>query len=188
MPNWCECELRVSGKTKQEVLKFKAYAAGYKDEVEMLSEEVAGETRKKPLDENQFIPYPKEFRLLDEAHHGDRTLTLEEKQFLRNLGFDLERDGFNQGGYEWCVENWGTKWGFCDVRSRWVGERTLLYEFITAWSPPLPLIKKMGEMFPGLRFDLGYWEGGMGFRGRFVVENGKVIRNTTEEYSGPRGG
>ena len=31
------------------------------------------------------------------------------KAYIDKYGFP--KDGYNQGGYQWCCDNWGTKWG-----------------------------------------------------------------------------
>ena len=49
--------------------------------------------------------------------------------------------------YDWCRENWGTKWNASDVRLE-EGPMTLHYYFDTAWSSPRPVIQKLSEMFP----------------------------------------
>ena len=90
----------------------------------------------------------------------------EEKELLVN--------GLN--GHGWCCKHWGTKWGICEgnVDSEGVDRGNINYCFDTAWSPPIPLIKKMGELFPDLMFSLEYSEPGMNYEGRFVMEKGKV--------------
>jgi hypothetical protein len=57
--------------------------------------------------------------------------------------------------YEWTCANWGTKWNairFCLEK-----DEATCFEcsFDTAWAPPVPVWKKMGEMFPTLDFELG---------------------------------
>jgi len=64
----------------------------------------------------------------------------------------------------------------------------LQFNFDCAWSPPTPLIKRLSEMFPTLRFNMQYWEGGAGFQGIAQYMNGKEIKNVTMDYSGRRGG
>jgi hypothetical protein len=106
------------------------------------------------------------------------------------------KDGYNQGGYNWCVNNWGTKWGFCDIElveeiyQKGKDDKCseLFYTFNTAWSPALPLIKKMGKMFPSITFDLRYFEQGAGFNGMYIVNKGKVTQDHSGEYFGDRGG
>lgn len=167
MPNWCDCELTIHG--PHEVShRFVEFAAN-------------GD---RLLDEDKFIPYPEKFRKRDEARKK-----WEEDQ-KRNGGktdwSKAPKDGFNSGGYEWCGANWGTKWGFCDVTLS--GRYPPFYKFKTAWNPPSLLIKKMGEMFPELRFELEYFERGAEFCGTFTVDGGVVECDESREYRGERGG
>ena len=98
------------------------------------------------------------------------------------------KDGFNDGGYEWCVLNWGTKWGICHPTMLEHDTRELKYGFECAWSPSLPIIEKMSELFPNLKFKLKYWEMGMGYKGIMICNHGKVISHRDSEYHGHRGG
>jgi len=84
------------------------------------------------------------------------------------------KDGYNSGGYEWCVENWGTKWGFYDVQTA-PRKRGLFYTFRTAWSPPAPLVMAMSRAFPDLTFKLRYYEGGAAYKGLFLAAHGEVL-------------
>jgi len=183
MPNWCENDLTVTG-PKEAVLRFKELAKGKKHGEDTV------------LSEENFIPYPEDFRILDEASPflGEhKELPDDVRRRLEAKGLDVTRDGYNQGGYEWCIENWGTKWGFCDPKlvgeyDYGDGKYCLQYSFDTAWSPPIPLVKKMGEMFPELEFDLRYFEGGCGFNGILRIEGGEVVIDRCAEYFGYRGG
>lgn len=181
MPNWCESELSVYGEEK-EVKKFRAFAQG-EDGV---------------LDANKFIPYPKRFRLLDEKarlnnekyeaaikeatkHIPADMPSGEEKNRLwqeavKTVPFEYMRDGYNQGGYDWCCSNWGTKWNFCNTEIRSYGSE-LHYTFDTAWSPITPVIAKMAARFPKLSFNYKYSEEGMGFMGRAIFENGACLQD-----------
>ena len=174
MPNWCENDLTIEGKLER---------------LQEFREKLRGQNRNgedTPLNEDALIPYPEEFRKMD----------TEASQYLKEHPDDWRnapKDGFNSGGYERCIQNWGTKWGFCrvqepELRKYGDDEGTLVYQFDTAWSPPLPLIKKMGELFPDLVFDLRYFEGGMQFNGIFRIENGQVTDERSGDYFGNRGG
>jgi len=94
---------------------------------------------------------------------------------------------YSKVGYEWCNENWGTKWGAYDIEVQ-ENKKELIYNFLSAWSPPEPVVKAMGEKFPMLTFKLKYYEGGMQFKGVLVVKNGKVVKTVNEDYHGHRGG
>jgi len=105
-------------------------------------------------------------------------------------GHKLLLDWYNRAGYDWCIGNWGTKWGLYDVKMTGddfeSGE--VSYTFRTAWSPPVPVIKAMSEKFPTLRFDLRYYESGGGYQGQAVFEAGATIKEWEGAYHGSRGG
>ena len=179
MPNWCECDLSVSvpwgqelteedrKKAKPELKRFKEFSTTEK--------EIDGKKETNILDTNKFIPYPEKFRKLDkEAAKAKNPFSV--------------KDGFSSGGYEWCCKNWGTKWGICHAEFLEEGNEELKYEFECAWSPPLPVIKKMSELFPLLEFELRYFEMGCGFKGLYRCENGELTKDETGAYYGSRGG
>ena len=193
MPNWCECELYVKGERK---------------EIQQFLEKAKGENG--ILDFNSFIPYPEEWRKLDKAYWGNmekitclrrklkETKNAREKQKIQKqiekISKEMpEKDGFNQGGYEWCITNWGTKWNARHLddyspNPEELGDNLILVRFDTAWSPPIPVVGKMSEMFPQLEFTLKYFECGMGFQGIFKASKGEVIADKCVEYFGDRGG
>jgi len=56
--------------------------------------------------------------------------------------------------YDWCVENWGTKWDAYkysterdDVEVDVEDDLIVTMEFLTAWGPPEPILKKINEKF-----------------------------------------
>ena len=51
--------------------------------------------------------------------------------------------------YEWCNENWGTKWNSCDNNSD-LEARTII--FSTAWSCPIPIVIALAKKFPDIDF------------------------------------
>lgn len=185
MPNYCDCELMVSGPrvTLDEFRK------------ELEGDNADGEV----LDANKIIPYPAIFALLDKLNAFEvnqskvpsAELTVEESKLLLEAalaGHDIKNDGYNQGGYEWCLENWGTKGSFYQSSIARETSRSIHYSFMTAWSPPAPLIERMGEMYPKLSFRLKYFEGGAAFQGVFAMKAGQVVKDVSRRYSGNRGG
>jgi hypothetical protein len=70
------------------------------------------------------------------------------------------------------IEQWGTKWIGYDVC---IGDSAI--DFCTAWTPPVPVIKKLAELHKELVFTLEYAEPGMMFRGRAVAKwQGNTVR------------
>jgi hypothetical protein len=172
MPNYCECDLYVSGP---------------KTRLEEFFREVAGE--ESPFDFNRLIPYPERFR------ERDRLAEEWWKKAPEERTDSCPKDGFNQGGYEWRVEHWGTKWNACGVRldrdecpQDGAADDCFTFSFSTPWSPPTPVIEHAAARFPELSFDLFYFESGAGFRGKFTCRDGRVMCDEMRPYSGSRGG
>jgi hypothetical protein len=77
------------------------------------------------------------------------------------------------GWYDWCVNNWGTKWdvggqpehhGLKATRV----DNQVSASFDSAWAPPVGLYDKLFEL--GYNVNATYWEPGMGFCG--IWDNG----------------
>ena len=66
---------------------------------------------------------------------------------------------------------WGTKWSPIDVDVVEVGNE-LIYYFSTAWGPPLPIVKKISELFPEVEVEIKYMELGNLFAGKTTYVNG----------------
>lgn len=177
MPNHCENDLRVEATSEQELRDFMAAVR---------SEEVEGESS--PFSLNKIIPYPEHFAKADKASA--------DWEKANPLGDWKHRpkDGFNQGGYEWCNANWGTKWDAYDfgqteeeIHPEWK-EFAVTFHFSTAWAPPKPVIEAAAKRWPNLTFDLRYFEGGSGFNGWLECKDGKVTNDKSGDYFGNRGG
>jgi len=154
MPNWCYNELRITG-----------------DEEKLIELQNLVQGKNGCLDFDKVIPYPDEYRKQDEYC---AKLPPEERYKVK--------DGYNSGGYDWCIATWGTKWNACEPSYNTDGE-TIMYSFDTAWSPPEPIVEKLSEMFPTLHFELRFEEGGMGFSGYSIYEKGIQIEYATGSYN-----
>ena len=75
--------------------------------------------------------------------------------------------------YDWCVNNWGTKW---DIGAKGEDkglkatrvENEITATFDSAWSPPIGLYEKLVEL--GYNVRATYWEPGMAYCG--IWDNG----------------
>ncbi len=112
MPNWCENELTITGPDVRKILDS-IRSASHEDEDARI------------LDFNRIIPYPEIYRELDRRAQTyrekfaaiakddpNRTQKLETlaAEYGVEPGTPWIKDGYNSGGYEWCCENWMTKW------------------------------------------------------------------------------
>ena len=152
MPNWCMNAVEWQG-NPEDVSKCTAFV----------------KTKENQFDFNQVLPYPKKFRDLDDKVQKMRDENADWK--------DIPTDGYNSGGYDWCIANWGTKWNACEAYTD-----DGYSSFDTAWSPPLPVIEKLSKMFPTLRCVIRFEEGGMDFSGIYVFENGMVTDSKEGGY------
>jgi len=174
MPNWCENDLMVEGKTKDVLAFCQGIGEG--------------------LDFNSFIPYPKEFKEMDDIRlKWLENNTLPGGQMKPGVSYaDAPNDGYNSGGYNWCINNWGTKWGAYEVViddvSNYGDGASVVIHFNTAWYTCKPVVVEMSKRFPQLEFDLRYYEQGMGFHGRMVCKGGEILSDQEGQYFGQRGG
>lgn len=178
MPNWCECDLfiRAKDECKNKELELKKFIMfAIRDD----------EEHRDVLSTENFIPYPSTFKEMDKKDPN--------KSFnLNKHGKDEKHllvDGMN--GYDWCCVNWGTKWGICraTITEQNLRENRLVYSFECAWSPALPVVEKMSELFPNLLFTIQYYECGAGYQGEAEYDNGECVFHEDKEYfDGTRGG
>lgn len=97
----------------------------------------------------------------------------------------IEKYGYKDW-YGWCLDNWGTKWGDCElVVNNFINKdsdtATLELHYETAWGPALEALTHISTLFPKLIFYTFYREEGMGFAGYHKVCNGNVIIDQSAE-------
>lgn len=181
MPNWCRNEVKfnlmdssIANLMIEAILDFlKETIPNYDSRIRIANKVNDKEGVKfweremidrKLVDFNNLVPYPDEFRLRDED-----AATLDPEEFKKKYNCGIVRDGYNQGGYEWCIANWGTKWNARDVV--WVPQHKTLY-FETAWSPVFSIVSALHKRFPEVNIAFEYYERGAGVVGgcEFIPE------------------
>jgi hypothetical protein len=186
MPNHCESDLTVTGPDAA------------------IEEFLARFCKNDAPDLNAIRPYPQRFLDLDAAAEEwtDGLKVLRERvkptddewkaiyeEYVSTRG-PWPKDGFNSGGYEWCIQNWGTKWGCYSglMDDRLPGEPLVLH-FETAWSPfNIDLLQIVSAALPSLTFQYDSYERGAAYQSHATVEGGEVREAATAEYRGNRGG
>jgi len=111
---------------------------------------------------------------------NEDTLPIIIKNYIREDGrgekiFDfelIEPIGDVPDWYDQRIDKWGTKWVGYDLD---IGDSDI--DFYSAWSPPLPIIKKLAELHKDFVFRLEYYEIGMAFRGVYTAkwQDGEVL-------------
>lgn len=177
MPNHCHNDL---------------YIDGPKEQVDALLSLIGADQEELKFDFNTILPYPAQFADRDREYKE-----LGRKEFAAKYG-EGASNGYNSGGYEWCSENWGTKWSAYEVARRdYLG---VCVTFQTAWSPPNPVIVALHNLFPTCTLRLEYFEKGAAFAGGFSLMSesdwyeddpwaaGTITGQWEATYGGHRGG
>ena len=211
MPNWCDCELTLRGKNVKQCVESvqgeptqddDGYRLDFNKIVPMpaiLEGTVAGYEANCGLalldDEKglQMLSWPWVERLgitdLDglRKYLRERPVAAEyEKAGKHALQAKGETGYYNW--YDWSVANWGTKWNACYCAKVEKSETKITIGFLSAWSPPSPVVQELAKQYPHLTATLRYWEGGEGFRGTLVVKGDRTLKNACYQYSGWQGG
>lgn len=110
-------------------------------------------------------------RVLEETHD----MPAEEKEQLYEKGQIYVSNIENYGcatWYDWCVNNWGTKWNAYSCTEESEDEIT----FETAWSNPEPIMLKLSEMYPEATIEHWWADEDMGSNdGYRVYEGGEIV-------------
>lgn len=102
-----------------------------------------------------------------------------EFDFVKVVPMPAEEEG---NWYNWCCENWGTKWNSESVILEQF-EECLKISFLSAWAPPIPVISALAKKFPAADFELSYYEAGMCFCGVNEYHNGEETYEMEGDFS-----
>ena len=85
------------------------------------------------------------------------------------------RQDYQKGGYPWCSQTLGSKWGAYHQERRWCDGK-LQYTFDTAWGPlDEGVIQAMSSHYPKLEFNYEWDEPGCEFDGMIEVKDGEIV-------------
>lgn len=100
-------------------------------------------------------------------------------EFGKRIAENIKEHG-SKDWYDWCCDNWGTKWNAFDVEVEDIDEENDIcwFKFTTAWCPPEGWIKELSKHCD---FTLNCEVEGSDTRYRYVCENG-VLRYFESEF------
>lgn len=76
--------------------------------------------------------------------------------------------------YDWCVDNWNTKWNAYECTPVEPADRRL--EFLTAWAGVPPIVEAISNRCPSVTVRYAWADENIGYNvGKAVYENGKEI-------------
>jgi hypothetical protein len=84
--------------------------------------------------------------------------------------------------YDWCVANWGTKWGAYDVTDWNVFKNEAFVTFNTAWSPPTEFLINASKLYPNLQFKNTFCDEGGSFLGWEIISDGEKVDEAVYRY------
>jgi len=131
-------------------------------------------------------PYPKALDITAGREGPDDSP--EQKALVAAEESNLDKYG-HKNWYDWCVNNWGTKWNaggdnpdmMVDYDYDEDGDTVIaLFQFDTAWAPPLGVLEKLMDTHPELSIECRYHEPGVGFFG--VWTDGSDRCYETEQF------
>lgn len=103
----------------------------------------------------------------------DKEMTLKEAGMIYCSNLDLYG---SVNWYDWCCDNWGTKWNACDVYCDWFNDNELFYEFNTAWSAPYGVFEEIAEDYPDISFEVLYADEDIGSNcGRITFNDHRLV-------------
>ena len=185
MPNWCTNSLHISGDEAQR--------RDFIERITTTDEEGRKEYRILP----NLFPTPEELQITSTfvtAEPNPKWLewvadgTWSQADYDERVARDADIYAKQQANlakyghkdwYDWCVANWGTKWGDCDTELL-DDSNTIDITFQSAWSPPVDAIIHISTLFPDLVFSMSWYEEGMDFYGGMAVKNGEHRLNEGE--------
>jgi hypothetical protein len=151
MPNWCDNVVEITGP---------------KESRDKLLKEVRDHADRKKL-------------VFPDMEKEDLISLLQ--TFIPVSDYFTSMEGYNNGGYEWCLRNWGCKWPEKDVHIVELEDSTDLM-FDTPWAPPLEGYYLISTLYPDLMFTHYYKDEGAMFMGIQVYQNGiKVFENEIDD-------
>lgn len=103
---------------------------------------------------------------------------------------NIEKYG-HKDWYDWCIANWGTKWGDYDtyisdgpvyIKSHGEAKSQVSFNYTTAWGPGIQGLVHISERFPTLWFVNSYEESGMGFYGCVTIHGGDILIDEEAQF------
>ncbi len=127
--------------------------------------------------------------VLEDLHNHSADISDDEEKKIWDIGVTAVDNLYKYNAptwYEWCNDNWNTKWNACGYDENTDYSDSDFIWFQTAWSAPVPVIQKLSEMYPNIELslqfadeDLGQNCGEMKFKGGNIIE--EYIPETRKE-------
>ena len=166
MPNWCSNRVVISGDVES-VQSFKKAVHGL------------GAREHSAFSFNSIIPMPEELatvqspvRIMTEEEieeykkkHSDSEWMIGTLPITQEYSDELMNKYHSNNWYDWCTDNWTSKWDCTDVYLDADEPDYLQYRFDTPWGPPENIYYVLTAQHPNVHISWFYDEPGMQFAG-----------------------
>ena len=120
--------------------------------------------------------------VLEDLHNHSADISDDEEKKIWDIGITAVDNLYKYNAptwYEWCNDNWNTKWNACGYDENTDYSDSDFIWFQTAWSTPIPVIKKLSEMYPNIELTLEFADEDLGQNcGEMKFKDGDIF----EEY------
>lgn len=120
--------------------------------------------------------------VLEDLHNHSADISDDEEKKIWDIGVTAVDNLYKYNAptwYEWCNDNWNTKWNACGYDENTDYSDSDFIWFQTAWSAPVPVIQKLSEMYPNIELSLQFADEDLGQNcGKMKFKGGNII----EEY------
>ena len=202
MPNWLENKLSYSGNKEEiaqmlEKIRYDNATIGTIDFNKIipmpksLDIECGSRTNKGiEMVKNYLESLPDEVKqndvayeeVLEDLHNHSANISDDEEKEIWDIGVTAVDNLYKYNAptwYEWCNDNWNTKWNACGYDENTDYSDSDFIWFQTAWSAPVPVIQKLSEMYPNIELSLQFADEDLGQNcGEMKFKDGDIF----EEY------
>lgn len=120
--------------------------------------------------------------VLEDLHNHSADISDDEEKKIWDIGVTAVDNLYKYNAptwYEWCNDNWNTKWNACGYDENTDYSDSDFIWFQTAWSAPIPVIQKLSEMYPNIELSLQFADEDLGQNcGEMKFKDGDIF----EEY------
>jgi len=116
--------------------------------------------------DNRVTLYHKDSQQIDMIYN---IMNTDDTELLNHIIPMPPEEEIASGWYDWRLEHWGTKWDIYNATCERMDANTLVLNFYTAWSPPMPVYEKLTDM--GFEVTARYLDEGWGYIGEYVDGN-----------------
>jgi hypothetical protein len=119
-----------------------------------------------------YIDHPSKKRIDDMVNifEGERPfdmiIPMPDDIIRDNLTYEMRKKSNGRNWYDWSCENWGTKWDAYEVRVQRLSDTSMYVMMETAWSPPIPVFRKLEEM--GFKIEAIFLDEGHMYVGQYI--------------------